>query len=665
MKFGACYYPEHWPEDRWETDMKLMKEADFNWLRMAEFSWAKIEPEEGVYNFEWLDRCIALMNKYNIKAVLGTPTAAPPKWLMNKHEDIYPCDEKGIIKGFGTRRHYCFNSPNYHNYTQKITEKMAEHYQNTPNVMAWQIDNEFGMADTSRCYCENCRKMFQQWLENKYKHINTLNETWGTVYWSQTYHDWEDVVLPKYTTGKLHNPALQLDYRRFCSDAVVEYQKMQVDIIRKLAPHQKVTTNFMGVFPDLNYYDMAKGLDLAALDIYPNLSNEDQISASPSALEYTQTRSLKKGNYWVTEMQSGSPGGNIIFRTPKPGELRSWTYQAIAHGADGILYFRWRGILFGNEQFWHGILPHSGKVNRRYKEAQQVGAELKRIGVELEGSSPRSKVAIMRSYDNQWAFEIQPQMSDFDYTEHLKTYFDYFHKRRINADVISPRDPMENYDLIIIPTLFLSDDRMVSSIVQYVRSGGTVIMDIRSGAKSWDSQMEPLTLPGNYSDLLGIEIDDYGIIIEKHYTQIHYEQNKKSYKGYRWYDVIESKGAEVLASYDSDYFKGMPAVTRNLYGNGTAYYLGTVLEENLLDEIMDEACKKAGVYSPIIDADLGIEMVSRSKGDTDYWFVINHNDEQSRFYLPVSGRELLTDHRMNGEIQIQSKGVMIFEILGA
>lgn len=662
MYFGACYYPEHWPEERWETDMKLMQEAGLRLLRVGEFSWAKIEPQEGEYDFSWLDRALALMERYGIKVMMGTPTAAPPQWLMNRYPDIYPVDEKGIRKGFGTRRHYCFNQPDYHRYAVNITEKMAEHYKNHPQLIAWQIDNEFGMAGTSRCYCSYCRSAFQKWLKNRYKEIDALNEAWGTVYWSQTYQRWEDVILPAYTTGKLHNPGLQLDYRRFCSDAVADFQRLQAKALKQIAPHQQVSTNFMGVFPDLDYDHLAKDLDVASLDVYPNMTQQYEYDASTSALEHVITRSLKKDNHWVTEMQSGPPGGDRIFRTPVPGELRTWTYQSIAHGADAIMYFRWRTILFGNEQFWHGILPHSGKPTRRYHEVKQIGEELERIGAQLDGSYPRSNVAIMRSYDNQWAFEIQPQMEGFDYTAHLKTYFDYFHRCHINTDIISPSDELTSYDMVVIPSLYLSHDELAEKIKQYVLQGGVVLLDIRSGAKSWDSRMEPLTLPGKYADLLGIEIEDYGIIQQGKQVLIQQEQGQKSGYGSLWYDVITAKGAEGLAHFAEEYYQGHPAATRNHYGKGLAYYLGTVPDQQLLHDILDEACRSAGVASLLQHADQGIEAASRSKGGKDYWFVINHLDESASFHLPAAGKELLENRVVQGTIEMKAKEVMIIEV---
>ncbi|QHW31107.1 beta-galactosidase [Paenibacillus rhizovicinus] len=511
--FGACYYPEHWPEERWPKDARLMREAHINIVRMAEFAWMRLEPREGEYDFSWLDKAVDLMQANGIRVMLGTPTAAPPKWLVDQYPDIYQRDLFGRAKGFGTRRHYCYDNVNYQRYVRRIVTAMAEHYKDHPNVVAWQIDNEFGVADTTRGYNDETLAGFQQWLEARYGTIDALNEAWGTIFSSQTFQSWEQVHLPAYSTHQLHNPSLKLDYYRYCSESIRGFQKLQVDIIRGIAPHQPISTNEMGEFNEIDYYDLSADLDFVSLDVYPNFPPDNRITSAYPALHFDISRGAKMRNFWVTELQSGTPGGNVLKRTPKPGELRRWTFQALAHGADALIYFRWRTLTFALEEFWHGILQHHGEPGRKYAEVRQTGEELARIGSLLAGTVNRPDVAIVRCYDNDWVFDIQPQMEGYSYLQHLKAYYRFFHEHSIETDLISPNADFSRYKLVVLPNLMMSNEHVQEKIYAYVRSGGRVVMDYRAGAKHWDNRMLATKLPGPYKELLGIEIEDYGVLM--------------------------------------------------------------------------------------------------------------------------------------------------------
>ena len=405
MYFGADYYPEHWPKERWAEDAKLMKEASINVVRVAEFAWAKLEPMEDNYDFSWLDEAIETLVNEGIEAVMGTPTATPPKWLMDKYPEIYMKDKFGQIRGFGSRRHHCYNSPVYHEYSSRIVAKMAEHYRQNPNVVAWQIDNEFGCQDTGQCYCEDCLAAFKEWLKNKYGTIEAVNVAWGTVFWSQNYQGWDEMILPGYTVCDEsdnnfhgHNPGMLLDFYRFSSDSVVNYQKLQIDEIRKVAD-QPITHNMMGHFPEIDYFDLGEDLDFVCWDNYPK--NQWGISDYRNiAMAHDLMRGVKDKNFWVMEQQSGPCGWSVLGDTPEPGQLRLWTYQAIAHGAEAIVYFRWRTCTFGAEEYWYGILDHDGIPRRRYQEIKQTGKELQALSDWIIDSKVVSHVALIKSYDN-------------------------------------------------------------------------------------------------------------------------------------------------------------------------------------------------------------------------------------------------------------------------
>ncbi len=399
--YGADYYPEHWPEERWPEDARLMAEAGFNVVRMAEFAWSRLEPHDSVFDFTWLDRAIEILADQGIQTVLGTPTASPPPWVMDTDPAMYRILPDGKPLYYGNRRGYCPNHPIYWQHTRRIVEKMAAHYAGNPYVIAWQIDNEFG----DPCYCQVCRRGFQVWLKQRYGTLDELNEKWGTVFWSHVYTDWKQLPIPYEHISQ--NPGLALDFKRFASASYVRYQQMQIEILRKHS-QQPITHNFMGFdYNKINYYDLAEPLEFVSWDNYLRVfwDMKAEIDPSQAALSHDTMRGLKKKNFWVMEQQAGPTGWEIIGDTPKPGELRLWVYQAIAHGADGMVYFRWRTCRFGSEQYWHGVLDHPGIPGRRYREIAQVGEELARWVLAEAQITPPLEAAVGVEITERWQGE--------------------------------------------------------------------------------------------------------------------------------------------------------------------------------------------------------------------------------------------------------------------
>ncbi|MCD9023139.1 beta-galactosidase [Cohnella silvisoli] len=664
MYFGACYYAEQWPEERWERDISLMREAGFNLVRLTEFAWNKIERSEGQFTFDWLDRLIEMFGSAGIQVILGTPTASPPKWIMDRHPDMYKRDMYGHVRGFGTRMHYCFNNADYPSYIRKLVGAMTERYKNNANVIGWQIDNEFGCVDTTWCYCDTCKAAFQGWLKRKYSTIDALNESWGTVVWNNMYNSFEEIETPKLTVYQLHNPGYQLDFRRFSSEAVCRFQDIQIGIIRSAAPHQKITHNMMGTFNEIDYYKLAKPLDISGLDVYANFPDNEPINPYTPALHHDMTRGFKQANYWVLEHQSGTPGAHILKVTPKPGELRRWTYQSIAHGADALLYFRWRTAVAGAEQHWHGILQHSGVPGRKYDEVRQVGAELAKLAPHLDGSIVCNQAAIIRCFDNDWVFDIQPHNPGYKYLRQVKNYHRYFIEKHTGVDVVSPTADFTKYNFIILPHLALVDDALADKIYRYVEIGGTVVMDFRAGAKLPDNRMRSEVLPGPFKKLLGIEIDDYGIIPEGESQQLQFLDGKGvSSAGYAssiWYDVVDNKTAEVVAEFTSDYFAECPAVTCNAYGKGKAYYIATELDASARTRLLDRICKETGALPEWnVDHPL-VEVTVRRREEQNIYFVLNHSNDLVSFTPPTGSVNLFTDEPLATEVELEPNGVLVF-----
>jgi beta-galactosidase len=453
FRYGVDYYPEHWPEERWEIDARLMAEAGMNVVRLAEFAWSKMEPSEGQFDFAWLDRALEILHRHGIQAILGTPTASPPPWVMAKDPTLYRVRTDGQRLAYGNRREYCPSHPLYHALSRKIVTAMAEHYHSHPAVIGWQIDNEFG----DRCYCAVCAGAFQAWLQKRFPSLQALNETWGTVFWSHIYNDWAEIPTSA-AIGGSPNPGLALDYARFCSDNYVSYQQMQVDILRQKCPGHFITHNFMGFgYEQLNYFDLARGLDLVTWDNYPRgfWNNQETVDPSHMALGHDAMRSLKHQNFWMMEQQSGTGGWETMALTPRPGEMRLWAYQAIARGADGMVFFRWRTARFGTEEYWHGVLDHDARPRRRYAEAKKLGQELKQVGEALVGAQVQAQAAMLLAYDTRWAFQIQPNNLQFRYSQHFAQYYRSLYRRQVAVELVSPEDDLTGYKLVIAPAQYI------------------------------------------------------------------------------------------------------------------------------------------------------------------------------------------------------------------
>ena len=510
FRFGADYYPEHWPEERWETDACLMQEAGINVVRLAEFAWAKMEPAPDQYDFAWLDRTLAVLAAHGISAILSTPTGSPAPWVMALYPDAYIVDESGVRRAYGNRREYCPTHPGYRERSRKVTHALAEHYHHHPAVIGWQTDNEFG----DRCTCPICQRNFQEWLRKKYSTLDAVNAAWGAIFWSHTYSEWSQI--PTFAaTGGVPNPGLALDYDRFMSDAYVAFQQEQVDILRQVCPAHFVTHNFMGMYDKINYFDLAKPLDFVSWDNYPRGRLENEVDYPFLALCHDTMRGLKGKNFWMMEEQSGSGGWQTVAMNPRPGEIRLWSYQAIAHGADAILYFRWRAARFGTEQYWHGILDHDARPRRRYREVQQIGLELQRAGSAILESQRRARVAMVLSYDSRFAFQIQPtypMAPDQRYSNYLDIFNGYYaalHRLNIDVDIISPDADVSPYAVVIAPALTVLAENTAAALTQFVQNGGVLLVTPRSGARDESNTIVNQPLPGLLAEVCGVEVDEY------------------------------------------------------------------------------------------------------------------------------------------------------------
>lgn len=655
VRFGADYYPEHWPRQRWQTDAKLMKEMGIDVIRMAEFSWAKMEPSLGNYNYGWLDEAIELMGNYGLKTVLCTPTATPPAWIIGQTPEILPVDSKGVIRGFGGRHHDCQSNPVYRAHIQRIVTVMAKRYKDNPNVIGWQIDNEFGNSHEDLCHCPSCRSSFQRWLADKYGNIAHLNSRWGTVFWSQTYDKFEQVPTPMMTPNS-HNPSLLLDWKRFHSDLIVEFQQFQLDIIRDICKNQFVTHNLMGLFGLIDYFDLGKNLDFVSHDQYPTgyFDNpQPGKSLERMSAELDLIRGVKQQTFWIMEQQSGPTGWEILGRTPRPGQLALWAAHTVAHGADTVVFFRWRACSFGTEEFWHGILPHNGIPGRRYDELKKVVSQLAPLMSEFEGALPESEVAILHSYEQNWAFEIQPHHPELNYIDQTLKYYKALYEAQIPIDFVNDKADLSKYKLLIAPLQFIMNKDREDQLKDYVKQGGHLVLTMRTGVKNMDNVcMTDRHLPGGLGDLLGIEIRDYDCLRA---MDMGVELNGKIYRSVKWCDIITPTTAKVIATYTEDFYAGTSAITVSEAGYGKAYYVGTEPDEGLMAEFIDLVVQTSGISS-VGNAPKGVELARRRTPDFDYIFALNHTDQNQSLEVPENWSLVL------GGIELAPYGVAVFQI---
>lgn len=674
MKIGADYYPEHWPKERWKIDADLMMKAGISLVRVGEFAWSRFEPEPGRIDFGWLDKAIGILVDRGIDVVMGTPTATPPKWLCDAAEKsgdpVYQVDAAGRRRAFGTRRHYCHNHPDYREETRRIVQAQANHYADNGAIIAWQIDNEFGCHETTVCYCDHCRTAFAGWLKNRYGDISALNSAWGTVFWSQEYRSFDEVIVPTYTSVDqsgwfTHNPGLLLDYQRFSSDSVVAYQKIQTETIRKYTD-TPITHNFMGHFGDIDYYDLADDLDFVSWDNYPQNQWEDKPDASAIAMAHDITRGTRRQNFWVMEQLSGPCGWAVLGPTPAPGRIRLWSYQGAAHGADVIVYFRWRPALFGTEQYWYGILDHDGEPGRRYREISQVAEEFAAISGSLDGTSYPADVLIVRSFDNLWAQRHQPHAHGLDYEDQLQRYYDGFAATGAQIDVHMLTESLDRYRVIAAPLLNLTTSGMESELDEYVRSGGTLVLTFRSGTRSWNNSMRATAPPGPFAEMAGVSVEEFDALSGT--RSVGLTGRDIDGRASLWLDVLTvADDVEVLAAYTDGHYNGKPAITRRRLGGGAVYYVGCDLDDEALMSLCAWIVREAGISSVrrslLFHPPECVEAVVRSRNaeGPQSLFLLNHSDDDVAVGLVTPGRDLIRDESCT-TVLLEPYGVAVLEV---
>jgi beta-galactosidase len=654
MDIGVDYYPEHWDRADWEPHAKLMAEAGFRIVRLAEFAWSKMEPKEGRYEFGWLDDAIQVLRAQNIRVILGTPTATPPPWLAAKHPDILNVTKEGRPLEPGGRRHYCYTSPVYREYTRKIVASMAGHYAEHPAVVGWQTDNEIGGP---MCWCDACAKAFQDWLKARYGTLEALNRAWGTIFWSQEWSDWSQIPLPRHG---MHSPSLLLDRQRFHSGQVLAYHQLQTDLLRRTCPRHFITHNCMGFYNEVDYGALTKQLDRVALDFYPG-TNWGEGKFNCTGHDYT--RSLKHMPWMVMEQRSGPTGWLEMFNSgDQPGQLRLWTYQTVAHGADAVIYFRWRTSRFGAEQYWHGVLDHHGVPGRRYRELARVGKEFGALGDRLAGAEYTAPVGILLDAESRWALEIQKGSPNFNFMAHANAYHRAFTEFHAGVEYYQPADDLAKAKILVVPAVFLCDEALAQKLTAFAEAGGTVVLTFRSGVKDAANVVVNDRLPGVLKHLTGCIVEEYDALVNKEAFALDLLSPlpKKPAKASVWCDTLRLAGAKPLARYAEGPFKGTPAATLHRVGKGTVIYVGFQGDAAFYTTLAKYLLSANGLVQPFAASDC-VEITERVKGKERFLFVLNHAATKQSVKMPAKGvwRDLLTGRKTGRSLNLAPYDVHI------
>lgn len=680
MYFGADYYPEHWvypydgtaeePESRWDLDAQLMAHAGMNVVRMGEFSWGLCEREEGKYDFAWLKRAMDTMAKHDIKVVLGTPTAAPPLWLSQKHPEILPLDEDGLPRHEGTRRACCLNSNVYWDYSQKIVRAMAAALGGHPALIAWQIDNGIGRHNTEYFFNAETRRDWIEWLKAKYETLDRLNEQMGLCFWGQLVNDWSQVPMPLRAPAP-HNPALITDWRRFSSDTCVAFIRMQAGLLRELTPDKPVTTNLRAHGANFDYFDMAETLDFVSVDSDAAVKSK----SSEVACSIDLLRSLKKtgvklpdgeeDGFWVIEQKAGNVSWAEVNSLVRPGIVRLFSYQLISRGATGLLYFFWRQPRIGPEKFYGGVLSHDGRgTNRMFQEIAQIGQELKQLAPLLQGTKIRAETCILVNHANEWAIN-QPMRPNkyFNQREHIQLFYSALHDRNIPVDFARPTDDLSKYKLVIAPSLHLLAGGEADLLKLYVQNGGTLIGTFNTGLINEYNIAPDTGCPYELTDLFGLEVLEFDPLPpgeENHLTFKGGFQTSHLHPARLWCDLIEPKECQVLASYAKDFYAGRPAITMNTYGEGRAIYIGTMSHPVFYQDLVVWARQLCSLV-PLLRVPDSVEVSLREKEGLRVYFLINHHHSPVRiqFFKPM--HDFLMDQTITGNYDLAPHGTLVLD----
>lgn len=667
---GGDYNPDQWLDspDVIDEDFRLMELAHANTFSVNIFGWSAIEPEEGVYRFEWLDRIMDRIAERGGHAILATPSGARPAWLSEKYPEVLRVGANRVRNLHGQRHNHCYTSPVYRQKTARLNRMLAERYKDHPALILWHVSNEYG----GECHCDLCQEAFRNWLKQQYDHdLAKLNHAWWTGFWSHTFSEWSQIESPA-PHGEDQVHGLNLDWKRFVTSQTIDFYNNEVKPLKEITPDIEVTTNFMGSYPlmkpdtGLNYEEFAKAVDVVSWDSYPAWHNDWQSTASLAkdvAFVNDLYRSLKDGRpFLIMESTPSQVNWHEINKAKRAGMHKLSTVQSVAHGSDSILYFQWRKSRGSSEKFHGAVIDHVGHEHTRvFADVAEVGELLGKLP-EISGTTVKAEVAIMFDWETEWALaDAQGFGKNKKYIDTCQEHYRVFWEAGIPVDVITPDKPVNTYKLVIAPMLYMIREGFAEKMERYAEQGGTFVTTYMSGIVDRHDLVFSGGFPGPLKPLLGIWAEEVDSLYPKEVRHFVTSEGVR-YQSHDYCELIHAVDAEVLARFDSDFYEGQPAVTVNRRGAGQAYYIASRNEARFHDDFYARLMKELNMAPPhAIQFPKGVSVQARTDGETDYIFVMNFTEERQTVKLDQDYRNLDSGHSIHGNVELQPYGILILK----
>jgi beta-galactosidase len=668
---GGDYNPEQWLKypGIFEQDIRLMKLAKCNVMSIGIFAWSTLEPEEGVFNFEWLDNVMDKLYENGIYIILATPTGARPGWMSAKYPEVLRVGASRVRNLHGDRHNHCYTSPLYRKKTEIINRKLAERYSQHPGILAWHLSNEYG----GDCHCEYCQEAFRDWVKNKYGSLDKLNEAWWATFWSHTYTDWSQVESPA-PHGEENVHGLNLDWKRFVTDQTLDFIKHEIRPLKENNADIPVVANLMGVYDGLNYWKFKDALDIISWDNYPTWhDNEDDTKqASWISMVHDLNRSLKGGKpFMLMESTPSSTNWQPVSKLKKPGVHLLSSLQAVAHGSDTVQYFQWRKSRGSSEKFHGAVVDHCGHENTRvFRDVTEVGTVLENLD-QVIGTSVEPEVAVIFDWENRWAINDAqgPRNCGEKYEQTVHDQYRPFWESGVPVDVIDMECDFSKYKVLIAPMLYMVRSGVAERIEEFVKNGGNFIATYWSGIVDGNDLCFLSGFPGPLRKVLGIWSEEIDALHDYELNHIVFKEDNKlslvgEFEAVELCDLIHTEGAEVIASYKEDFYAGRPALTVNSFGAGKAYYITSRNSEAFNTVFYNKLIQKLKLKRAINTVlPKGVTAQIRTDGENDFIFIMNFNNSESRINLGTSRYEdLITKEKLDGEISLEGFGIKILKI---
>ena len=623
MRIGVDYCPEYWDSSTWRHDAEMMTKCGVRLVRIGRSAWNWMEPQDGVFDLSQLDEVIAVFSENDIDVMLCVPTDRPPLWLIESHPEIMISDRKG------NTGKVCMNSPVFREYAARLTGKLAERYGSENKVAVWQTDHDISAF---QCGCDVCCDKFRKWLLKKYESMENVSAALGRSSVCGIYSDISQIHIPAFFDQSDRDPSLVLEYMRFCSESAIDFIREQSMIIRSTAPKSIITTDTSLGKDKPDIYRMYAMLDIASFNNYPSAElYEDGEAVDSNAFLLDMMRGIKGKDFWITEQISGSVTRNgYMLPAPKPGMIKGYDMQAIAHGADTIIHYTWRTPLSGAEMFRQGLMGHSNTPSLRFMEFMGLCKEISRLSV-LDGTKHISEIAVIYSPDCERALKAQKQSVGFSYISQLKAFYDAFSHYGANVDIVPPTADISSYKIVVAPALYIYEKKACDNIYRFVSGGGTLIMTCRSGVKDNNNNCMMDVIPTVYKELIGAETTDQDPIGSGERTIKDFAGNV--FDCTQWCDILKLTSARAYAEYNDNFYKGYPAVTMNKYCGGVAYYVGTVCSQEFYESLAGNVMMQTGIPK-LKSLPVGVEVTTRTNGNDEYIFFFNNSGSNAVIALP-------------------------------